>query len=338
MTRLWIAAPALLLAACSGGEEDKAAEPVALVKLAPATQGEAAQDIALYGAAEAGPTAKMSLVAPAEAKVAAIDAPAGTTLRKGQVVVRLAPSPTTRADAAKAAVDAAAANKALARAIRMRADGLVSDADVETARAAAAAANALRASFADRLGSLALRAPTAGMVDMVSVAVGDLLQPAAPVATITRSGDVRVRFGVDPDTAQTLHPGMAIRIGGNAVRAPVSVPIESVNANVDAQTKLASIYAKVPAGSGLRVGEILSAAVTARQAGSALTIPYAALLDDAGQSYVYAVSGGIAHRRDVETAPATGERVAIRKGLTPGERIVIEGGTAVEDGMKVRTR
>ncbi|MDO7842905.1 efflux RND transporter periplasmic adaptor subunit [Sphingomonas immobilis] len=338
MTRLWIAAPMLLLAACSRGGEDKPADPVALVKLAPAMQGEAAQDIALYGAAEAGPAAKMSLVAPAEAKVAAIDAPAGTTVRQGQIVVRLAPSPTTRSDAAKAASDATVADKALARAIRMRGDGLMSDAEVEMARAAAVAANALRASFADRVGGLALRAPAAGIVDTVSVAVGDLLQPAAAVATVTRSGDVRVRFGVDPDTAQTLRPGMTIRIAGNVARAPVSVAIQSVNANVDTQTKLASIYANVPAGSGLRAGEVVSGSVAVMQTGSALTIPYAALLDDAGQPYVYAVSAGVAHRRDVQTDPATGDRVTIRKGLKPGEQVVVEGGTAVEDGMKVRTR
>ena len=72
---------------------------------------------------------------------------------------------------------------------------------------------------------------------------------------------------------------------------------------------------------------------------SALTIPYAALLDDAGQAYVFVVGRrrrASARRRDRSRRAATASRST--KGLKPGERVVIEGGTAVEDGMKVRTQ
>ncbi len=339
MTRSWILGLTLFAAACSGtGEADNAAEPVALVKLAPATEGAAGRQLTLYGAAEPGPAGKMSLVAPAEARVVAIDAPVGTPVRAGQTIVRLAASPTTRADAAKAASDATAADKALARAIRLRADGLVSDADVETARAAAAAANALRTSFADRTGGLTLRAPAAGVVDAVAVAPGDLLQPGAAVASVTRAGDARVRFGVDPDTVASIHPGMLLRIAGATARAPVSVTIESVSPAVDPQTRLAAVFARVPAGSGIVPGETLTAAIDLADTAAALSVPYAALLDDAGQPYVYVVSGGAAHRRDVTIQPASGDRVTILKGIRPGEQVVVEGSTALEDGMKVRTR
>lgn len=340
MNRLWIAALALLIAGCSntGDSADNAADPVALVKLAVVTQGGAGRQITVYGAAEPGAMGKMSLVAPAEAKVVAIDAPVGTHVAQGQVVVRLAASPVTRADAAKAASDAAAANAAFARAQRLRADGLVSNADVETARAAAISANALRASFAARASGLTLRAPAAGVVDAVPVTTGDMLQPGAAVASVTRMGDARVRFGIDPDTARLLRPGMALRIGGDAARAPVTVPIESVSTVVDPQTRLAAVFARMPVSSGISAGQALTATIDSGDSGSALTIPYAALLDDAGQAYVYVVTGGIAHRRDVASEPASGDRVTITKGLKSGDRVVVEGGTAVEDGMKVRTR
>lgn len=338
MKRSLILGAALLVAACSSADTASDPAPVALVKLAPASQGGGADQITAYGAAEAGPAGKMSLVAPAEAKVIAIDAPVGTKVAQGQIVVRLAASPTTRADGAKAAADAAAANKALARATRMRADGLMSDADVEAARAAAAAAAALQASFAAKAGSLTLRAPAAGNVETVAVAPGDLLQPGAAVATVARIGDVRVRFGIDPDTAQTLRPGMALNIAGNGKRAPLTVKIDSVSATVDPQTKLAAVFARIPATAGIVAGETLTATIDAGSTGNALTIPYAALLDDGGQPYVYVVAGGVAHRRDLTIKPSSGDRVTVTKGLKPGEQVVVEGGTAVEDGMKVRTR
>ncbi|MES2098124.1 MAG: efflux RND transporter periplasmic adaptor subunit [Pseudomonadota bacterium] len=340
MNRIWLAALALSIGGCTsaGDSADTAADPVALVKLAVVTQGGAGRQITVYGAAEPGAMGKMSLVAPAEAKVVAIDAPVGTHVAQGQVIVRLAASPVTRADAAKATSDAAAANAAFARAQRLRADGLVSNAEVETARAAATSANALRASFVARASGLTLRAPAAGVVDAVTVATGDMLQPGAAVASVTRVGDVRVRFGVDPDTARLVRPGMVLRIGGDAARAPVTVPIESVSTVVDPQTRLAAIFARMPANSNISAGQALTATIDSGDSASALSIPYAALLDDAGQPYVYVVTGGVAHRRDVATETSSGDRVTIVKGLRLGDRIVVEGGTAVEDGMKVRTR
>lgn len=338
MNRRLIPGLALIVAACSSADTASDPAPVALVTLAPASQGGGTDRITVYGAAEPGPAGKMSLVASAEAKVIAIDAPVGTKVGQGQIVVRLAASPTTRADGAKAAADAAAANKALARATRMRADGLMSDADVETARAAAAAANALQASFASKAGGMTLRAPAAGTVETVAVAPGDLLQPGAAVATVARVGDVRVRFGVDPDTAQAIRSGMALNIAGNASRAALTVRIESVSTTVDPQTKLAAVFARIPAGASIVAGETLTATIDAGTTGNALTIPYAALLDDGGQPYVYVVAGGVAHRRDLAIKPSNGDRITVTKGLKPGEQVVVEGGTAVEDGMKVRTR
>lgn len=340
MNRWSILAPLLLLGACSGSGDagDTAAQPVALVKLAPATQGAAPRQLTVYGAAEPGPAGKMSLAAPAKSKVVAIDAPPGTAVRAGQTVVRLAPSAVTRADAAKAASDAAAADKALARALRLRSDGLSSDADVEAARAAAASANALKASFSDRTGGLTLRAPAAGIVDAVPVVIGDLLQPGAAVASVTRTGDVRVKFGIDPDGARSVRPGMRLHIAGVGSRPPIDALVESVSVAVDAQTRLASLYARLPAGSGIVAGEALTATVELPDTSAGISVPYAALLDDAGQPYVFAVAGGVAHRRNVTVAPSSGDRVTITQGLRAGDRVVVEGGTALEDGMKVRTR
>jgi RND family efflux transporter MFP subunit len=331
---------AVSVAACSGAADDsaKAPEPVALVKLAPAAQGNAGQQLAVFGAAEAGPLGKTTLVAPVEATVVAIDAPVGTTVGQGQVIARLAASPTTRVDLVKAASDAQTANSALARAERLRADGLVSNADVETARATAKSANALRASMAQRAGGLTLRAPAAGVVESVTPAVGELVQAGAAIASLALPGDARVRFGVDPDTARSIRPGMAITIAGTAARAQLGTTVVSVSPVVDPQTKLASVYARVPASSGITPGEALSATIDVGGSSATLTIPYAALLDDAGQAYVYVVAGGVAHRRDVATQPSSGDRVTVTKGLKPGERVIVDGGTAVEDGMKVRTQ
>lgn len=331
---------AILLAACGAGEDaaDGEAKPVALVALALAQQGTVDETLTVYGAVEAGAMGKHVLAAPAEATVVAIEAPVGTKVGAGQVVVRLAPSPTSKLDYAKAATDAAAAQAAYARAQRLRADGLVSDADVETARAAAQSASATRASLGARNGALTLRSPTAGFVESVASAPGDLVAPGTAVASIAGSGNLRARFGLDPAQASRIKPGMVIRVTPPSGIA-FSAPVLSVDPVVDPTTKLASLFVNVPAGSGIGTNSALNGQLDlGSNGGAALTIPYGALLDDAGQPYVFVVSKGIAHRRDVETGPVSGERVVIVKGVKPSDQVVTEGGTALEDGMQVRTK
>jgi len=334
---------AILLAACGSGEDaaDGEAKPVALVALAPTQQGAVSETLTVYGAVEAGAMGKHVLAAPIEATVVAIEAPVGTKVGAGQVVVRLAPSPTSRLDYAKAATDAATAQAAYARAQRLRADGLASDADVETARAAAVSAGATRASLGARNGALTLRAPAAGFVESIASAPGDLVAAGTAVASIAGSGNLRARFGIDPALAARIRPGMALRVTPPSGIA-FSAPVLSVDPVVDPTTKLASLFITVPAGSGIGTNSALNGQLSlgdnASGNAAALTIPYGALLDDAGQPYVFVVAKGVAHRRDVETGAVSGDRVVVVKGVKPGERVVTEGGTALEDGMQVRTK
>jgi RND family efflux transporter MFP subunit len=327
-------------AACSGGTsaDETTPTPVALVTLARAQRGAVAQDVTLYGIAEGGAGAKATLSAPAEAIVARIVAPVGTQVSAGDVIVQLAASPTTRLDIVKASNDALTADAAYARARRLRADGLVGDAEVETARAAAAAADATRASLGGRAGALTLRAPSAGFVETIPVNPGDTVQPGAVVATITRPGDLRGRFGADPAVARALHRGAAVMIAATKGRPAFAVPVETVTPVVDPTTRLASVFVRLPAQAGLGVGETLTGSVAVNTSGDVPTIPYPALLDDGGQPYVYVVAGTVAHRRDVVVGATQGDRVAILKGVRGGDAVVTQGGTAVEDGMKVRTR
>ena len=340
MIRLLAIVAITTLAACSGGTsgDASAADPVVRVTLGTAQQGNVAETVTLYGAVETGAEAQYTLAAPAEARVASIAAPVGTPVRRGQLVVGLSPSPATRAQFASAQNDYQAAQNALARARRLRADGLASDAEVETARQAAQNSAAMQQSMASQTGELALRAPGPGYVQSVAVNPGDLVSAGTTIATIARVGTLRARFGVDPAVVRKLSAGTVLRLNASEGGTPFDAPILSVDPTVDPQSQLASVYVRVPAGQALGPGQPLTAIVPVRQEGNAVTVPYAALLDDGGQPFVFIVKSGTAHRHDVVTGASNGARIAIAKGVSSGDTVVIEGGTAVEDGMKVSTK
>ena len=326
------------LAACSPSAKDGKVDtaPAALVKTASATQAGAAEVITLYGVVDTGQAGQFTLSSPAESVIATINAQVGTSVRKGQIVAVLRPSPATGLDRVKAASDARAANDTLARARRLRADGLMSDADVNSAAASATAANATLASLNARQGGLTLVAPVSGTVSMVGGSPGTLVAAGAPVAQIQLAGDLRAHFGIDPAVARRLSGGTSIRILPSGALAAFTVPIDGIDRSADPQTRLASLYARLPAAAGVGQGESLRGDIRMLGDTAAVTIPYAALLDDGGQPYVFVVEKGVAHRRDVVIATEGEDGVALTGGVNPGEQVVTAGGTALEDGMKVR--
>lgn len=334
----FVAGLVLSLGACSGAGDPSEPVPVALVKVGTVTLGAINEAITIYGAAENGTTGQYTLSSPVEAVVSAIDAPVGTNVQSGQVVVRLTPSPGARLELANAAAAAAAADLAYARAKRLRADGLVSDAEVEAAQAAKQSADATAGSLSGRSRSLTLRSPAAGFVEVIGASAGQLVAPGTPVVTIAKAGDITARFGIDPALARRVPAGSSVAITAAGGAAPITLRVISVDPTVDAQTKLASIYVRIPNESEIGAGESLTGSILLGSDASALTIPYSALLDDGGQPYVYVIDKGTARRADITVGPRMGDRISVTKGLAAGQQIAAAGVTALEDGMKVRTK
>ncbi len=327
----------LSLVGCSGETEDPAtAAPTALVTLASAVLGDVAETAIVYGEASAGPASERALVAPVESIIVTIQAPLGARVEAGQAIVTLRPSPVSALATAQASNDAAQTQAAFARAQRLRVDGLMSDADVESARAAAAGAAALRASLTRRTAELTLRAPTAGTVQMLGGSAGDLLAAGTPVVRLAMSTGVRARFGIDPALARVLKPGADIQISPAAETAGFKVQVASVDPVADPQTRLAALYAPLPAQANIARGEILRGSVTVELHSQVVTVPYAALLDDGGEAYVFVIEDEVAKRQVVTTGAEENGLIEIRSGLAAGAQVVISGGTSLEDGMPVR--
>jgi multidrug resistance efflux pump len=137
----------------------------------------------------------------------------------------------------------------------------MSNADVDTARATAASANATRASLGARSGSLTLLSPVGGTVQGMTVRPGDVVAAGTSIATIAATGQVRARFGVDPASAQRIRAGQKLRIATNNNETAIESSVTGVDTVIDPATRQASVYAALPAGFAFAPGETLRATV-----------------------------------------------------------------------------
>jgi RND family efflux transporter MFP subunit len=328
---------ALLLVGCSPKPAAEDSKPTALVTTVLVERGAAEDSVTAYGAAEFLPKGEHGLTAPIESVVASIPAPAGTQVRAGQPVVVLTPSPATRLEIDKANHEAEEADAAYARAQRLRATGLDSDADVETARATAASADETRRTMAARTGAaLVLSAPDAGVVESVALAQGDLAAAGVNVAKIGDPNALRARLGVEPGAIGAIRLGAVVRLAAAAGGPETSASVMAVDPRADVQTRLASVSVLLPPGRGFAPGAPLRGVIVLGQRAGAVLIPRAAVLYDQDRPYVFLAAGGTAHKVNPVLGAEQGDRVEVLRGVDPGARVVVEGASALEDGMTVR--
>ena len=263
-------------------------------------RGGAAETVTAYGVAEQAAGNEHALTTQAEATLARIVAPTGTAVGAGQVVAVLNPSANSQLDLGKAATDARSAQDALARAVRLRRDGLASDADVNSARATyQTAAQTLKAARESRCHAC-LESACRGNRPRADCEAGrsdrcrnDSRDHRHPRRSTGSSWDRSL------DRAPGCAPASLSRSRASTRTASVATNVIGVDPQVDPTTHLASVYARLPAvrdsdqASPLRLRSLLSGAA------AGVTIPYSALLDDGGRTYVFVVQNGVAKRRDV---------------------------------------
>ena len=329
----------LLVAATACGAPPPATvpEPVAQIKSSPAQTEDLPVTVAGFGTVEFDPDGQRTLNAEIEARVLALDALAGERITKEQIVLRLTTSSVASMDVARARRDANTAQAVADRAKRLRADGLASDADVESAVAAARDQLQLAQSLEARAGSVsALRSPIDGVVDTILVEPGDLVAPGTPIARLATSSEIQARIGIEVEDAARLKVGDAVTLMAlDKSGAEVQTQIRALDTRVDPTTRMSSALVGIPPGLGFLSGQAVCAEMVAEIRANVVTVPRESVFYDESGTYVFVDDSGKAKLTRVELGETSAGRTEIVSGLTAGDAVVTEGGAILSNGMKV---
>lgn len=339
----------LALAGCGGGDEPsgdqtaeaKPAEGQAADKKVEAVPVEVAAVARRPISASYSGTA--NLEAPSEAQVVAktsgvlleLLAEEGDKVKAGQVLARIDPDrPRLEMQRARATVSKLENN--YRRSQELLASKMVSAEasdqiryDLEAARAAYELAK-LELSYTN------IVAPIDGVIASRSVKTGNLIQLNSSLFRIVDDSRLEAVLNVPERDLATMREGLAVRMLADAMPGKsFEGVIDRVSPVVDGGSGTFRVVTAFPGGQGLRPGMFGRIEVVYDQRADALTVPRAALLDDAGQSSVYAVRENKAVRVPVEVGHLSGELAEIRKGLEEGEQVVTAGKVTLRDGAAV---
>ena len=281
----------------------------------------------------------------------------GDRVRAGQILGQLEPRlaagadrATLEAEVSEARVAVEAAQAEQARAEKLLAERAVPARRVEDARRATTVAEArLRAAEARlaqrdetlRSGggaaagnAFALRAPIAGRLAEVMATLGASYDEGAPLFRIVRTDRVELEVQVPAADAAVARQTTALALEVPGIQVPFNLQPQHVHDSgvIDPATRALAVQMEIQnPGEQLLVGQVGTAALYTRQIQRMTVVPTEAVLMEAGRPYVFVQLGGEQFaRRFIEIASRDGNRVGVRTGVKPGERVVTRGAYDVQ--------
>lgn len=294
--------------------------------------------LALPGRVTFAPKAQSAVGAPVAGRVSAVLVRTGERVKAGDPLLRIE---SADAAAARAALEQASTRLAGAETVYQRnvtmlekGVGLETERQESEVRLKEARTEHRRAQQTVGLlgpgsgGQVIVRAPSNGVVTQIKVAVG---------ATVGAGGEALLELGdpsllqivaqVAESEASRVAPGQDAEVELPALSTRFPARVETISPRVDAESRRMQVYlAPAKRVDGLQAGMLAQVALSAGS-DSAIIVPVSAVLIKDGKRrvvYIEEADGKYA-ARDVVLGRNRDGLVAVLKGLSPGDRVVVRG-------------
>jgi RND family efflux transporter MFP subunit len=371
-------AAALAIGACGGGSQakDKAVAQPRAVKTTRAAEVQLGTSVVVSGTLAAHERATVSTKVPGRLQVLGVDL--GSRVTRGQVIAQIAPTDyQLRVQQAEAALAEARARIGLGegeedrvdpkqtgtvrqaaalleearqnreRSARLASEGLIAQAERDTAEAAykvaesryqdavdeirgrSATAGQRRVDLAvaqQQLADTAVKAPFGGVVEMKRANVGEYLAAGAPLLDLVSIDPLRFRAEVPEREAAAVRKGQGVRVSAEGVEREYAGTIARLSPTISERNRVLVVEADIPNDGGLRPGTFVRAHIVTDATARAITIPSRALVTFAGLQKVFLVREGKAVEKAVTAGRRTDEWTEIASGLSAGDEVVLDPG------------
>lgn len=189
-----------------------------------------------------------------------------------------------------------------------------------------------------------IRAPISGKIGKANVTEGNLVSSnSVTLARIVQSSPIRVAFSIPDKDLYTL-----MKNRSEKMRTRLKLPDGSIindnaksffiNNEINPQTATLSIYLEYDNSNNLLIaGNYVDVIISSAKGSKAVTVPSAAIMQDANGAYVFMVDdeGFVTERRVKLDGLFNGKQI-VTEGLKGGEKVVINGLQKIKDGAQVR--
>jgi membrane fusion protein (multidrug efflux system) len=278
----------------------------------------------------------VELQAETNGKVAAITFTEGSTVHRGDVLLKLndADLVATRSRARFRRELAVLKEQRVAQLLKQ---GVARQEEYDTALADLHVQDAEIALTEAQIAKTEVRAPFGGVVGLRYVSEGAYLTAATRVATLQRLDRLKVDFSVPEKYATRVRVGDIVRLTVAGAAQRLQCSIYAIDPRIDTATRTVLVRALCPnRDQRLLPGAFANVSLTLGKVENAVLVPAIAIVPGLDSKTVFVVQEGKAQLRTVVTGTRLDDRVQILSGLAPGEIVVTSGVLQLTPGLDVR--
>jgi RND family efflux transporter MFP subunit len=195
-----------------------------------------------------------------------------------------------------------------------------------------------KANFDAARSTVEITSPLSGIVTAINVNIGDLANPAMPLATVANIGRMKAKFNVGEIDVPSFFVGQSVDIYSEIkpdLFQTGKVFQLSKSANVQSRTfEMQAMFSNTP-DKWFKPGMFCRVKVNMKTQKNALTIPMAALVKTDNTDGVYTINGDQAQFQPIETGITDGTLLEVKSGLKEGDKIVTLGMSNLKNGTIV---
>jgi len=206
---------------------------------------------------------------------------------------------------------------------------------IDQAKARLASAKGQVQSVVARLNNTRVLAPVSGKIADRNAHVGDVSSAAEELFTITEQGRLELSLEVFPRELPQISTGQSVKVTSETDSSLVLYgKVREIEPVVDQDSRIATVKVSLSNTESLKPGMFLEGEITTSSK-SGITVPAKAVLpQNDGNGIVYQLEAdNTVKAQKVEVGEdLPNERIEIKSGLSPGDRIVVKGAAYLKDG------
>lgn len=317
------------------GEQQEAEERPTPVLLATVERGTIQGQIRAASTIEA--ELQVTVHAESTGRVTSLSLEEGEQVKAGQTLARI------RRDAQSLGVERAETNLAdaereLARVEKLFAQGIASQAELDTAKTRVETALLDKRDRRRDLSNTVINAPFSGTLTRRFVSEGAFVSSGAQVFEITDFTSLVARVYVPEKELDRIAVGQPAEIVGKAAKNRQGTgEVRRIAPVVDATTGTVKVTIGLPpelagGSQGFLPGMYAEVTLTTERHEDVPIVPKPALVHEDEQTFVFIADGDRAKRVLIETGLADDDFIEVTSGLAIGDRIIVAGQTGLKDG------
>jgi membrane fusion protein (multidrug efflux system) len=284
------------------------------------------------------PWEQLTVLSKIHGTVIKVEVSEGETVSKGQVIARIDP------DDFRIAVDSARATFELATAQHKRLaslleKGIIAVAEIENLEAQVKTSKAALENAELMLSRCTIKSPISGIIRRLDATEGLLLSVSDPVAEILQVDRVKAVVGIPESDVALVRNIKEVNLTIQALdNREIVGRHHFLASSPESGARLYRLELAIDNKDNLVMpGMFFRAKLVKRVITDTVAVPLFTVIKREDQQFVFVEEDGVAIKLPVELGIMEDWRVQITKGLSPGNRVVVEGHRDIDHGHKLKT-